>query len=445
MRLFGTSGIRGKADEFFTNQFCFDIGRTFVQFLDNHKQSGAIAVGMDPRKSSPRIKEALLQGIALSGRKLFDEGIVPVPAMNLIIKASSLAGSVMVTGSHIEKGSNGLKFFAFKEEILKNHEKEITQIYGKLKEKIAFKKKHLEINKENKATKLYQEMLIRLAAKPFPQWKVIIDPGNGAQSRVLPQALRKLNLEVVAINTEPIPDKFMARDTETGETYQEVANLVKKEKAVLGIILDADGDRVVFVDESGKYIPGDYSGTLIAKHANSPLIVTPISTSQVIDMVNKRIIRTKVGAPFVIEAMKKHQASFGFEASGGGISSEIIMTRDGGSSTIKILNIMKKEKKLIGQLVDELPKFFIVKTKVDCPWELNSLILKEAKRNFKGVKIEEIDGLKIWLDKNSWVLFRTSSNAPEFRVFAEAMSKQKAEKLVEKGINLVKNIIKKGK
>jgi len=440
---FGTSGIRGDAQKLFTNQFCFDIGRTFAKFLDNHNQEGPIAVGMDPRESSPRIKEALLQGLATSGRELFDEEMVPVPAMNLILKRTSFAGSIMVTGSHVKEEFNGLKFFAFKEEILKKHEKEITQIYKKLKEKIVFKRKKIKVTRENKAAKLYEKMLISIAAKPFPKWKVVVDPGNGAQSIVMPQVLKKIDLEVVAINTSPTPDKFMARDTESGEAYSELVGLVREKKADLGIIYDADGDRVVFFDENGRLIPGDYSGSLIAKYSNTPVVITPISTSQVVEYIGKPVFRTKVGAPFVIEAMKKNNASFGFEASGGCISGEIIVTRDGGSSTIQILNIMKKERKTLKQLVNEFPWFFIFRTKVDCPWELNSTILKEIRQKFKGIKIEKLDGLKIWLDKTSWILFRPSSNAPEFRVFAEAKTQKRASKLGQDGIKFVKEIIRK--
>lgn len=444
-RLFGTSGIRGDAEKLFTNQFCFDIGRVFAKFLDSHKQVGPIAVGMDPRESSQRIKEALFQGLAFSGRELFDEGMVAVPAMNWILKVSPLAGSVMVTGSHLKKELNGLKFFAFGEEILKNHEAEISQIYRQLKEKVSYQKKDIKVISEKKAKESYKEMLINLANKPFPAWRIIVDTGNGAQSEIMPWVFKKLNLKIIAINTEPTPEKFMARDTESREIFGEMAKLISQKKADLGMIFDADGDRVVFVDENGQSIPGDYSGALIAKYSDTSRVVTPINTSQVVEHLNKPVIRTKVGSPYVVETMKKHKVKFGFEANGGGISSEIMMTRDGGSSTIKILNIMKKERKSLGQLIGTLPRFFIFKTKIDCPWELDPIILKEAKIKFKGIKLEELDGLKIWVDKTSWILFRPSSNAPEFRVFTEAKTKEKAMELSKEGMNFVKEIIKRKK
>lgn len=443
--LFGTSGIRGDAKTLFTNQFCFDIGRTFAKFLDNHGQKGAIAVGMDPRGSSPRILEAIEAGLLFAEREVVDQGATPVPALNWVLKVAPYAGSIMVSGSHISANLNGLKFFAFKEEILKHHEKEINEIYDKMKNKVKFQKSKHAIEEENRANESYQEMLINLADEPYPKWKlVIVDPGNGTQSDTMPQVLSRLGLKVKEINAT-IQGEFIARDTETEGVLADLQKLVKKEKADMGIAYDYDGDRVIFIDEKGKFIPGDYTGALIAKYSDTSKVITPINTSQVVDHLGKPVIRTKVGSPYVVETMKKHKVSFGFEANGGGISAEIMMSRDGGSTTIKILNLLKKRKSKLSSLVGTLPRFHLHRVKVDCPQELNMVIIKEAKKKFKGVKIEEIDGLKIWVDESTWILFRPSTNAPEFRVFAETKDKKRAKELAEEGINLVKNIIKKEK
>ena len=115
--LFGTSGIRGPADTLFNEQFCFDIGKTFVKFLEKHYKTGPIAVGMDPRDSSPRIKKQLFKGLAVTNLKLFDEGITPVPSMNWLIKNTEIEAGIIVTGSHIAPELNGVKFFAHNEEI----------------------------------------------------------------------------------------------------------------------------------------------------------------------------------------------------------------------------------------------------------------------------------------------------------------------------------------
>jgi phosphomannomutase/phosphoglucomutase len=441
--LFGTSGIRGSAKDFLTNQFCFDIGRAFGIFLKNHKQKVKIAVGMDPRKSSSRIKKAFSLGLLKEGCKASDQGIAPAPAMNYILIADpTFIGSCMITGSHIRSDFNGLKFFAFKEEILKKQEKEIENIYQKIKEKIPFKLERVEVEKGKEAIKFYQEMLLNLVKSPYPKWKVVIDAGNGCQLKVMPELFKRLGLKVKIINGSLQPEKFIARDTETEEAAKELQEKVKKERADFGIAFDGDGDRVVFVDEKGRFIPGDYIGTLIAKYSPTATVIIPTNTSQVVETIGKKVVRTKVGSPYVVEAMKKYKATFGFEANGGGISAEIMMSRDAGSVTIKILNLLAQSKKTLGELINTLPQFFLYRTKVNCPQELNSIILKEAKKKFKGVKTEEIDGLKLWTTNSSWILFRPSSNAPEFRVFAEAKTKEEAKKLGQAGIGFVKSLVK---
>lgn len=441
--LFGTSGIRGDGEKLFTNQFCFDLGRAFSIFLDKHNQNGGIAIGLDPRGTSPRIKDAINSGLIYEKREIFDQGAAPVPSICYIMKTSDYyAGSVMVSGSHIQSHLNGVKFFAFDEEILKIHEKVIEDTYLKVKNKISYTKPpETEIHDEQKANEEYKEMLVKIADGPYPNWKVIVDPGDGAQSDTMPQVLKRLGVNVKELHAT-IQGKFYARDTEHLPDMIDLINEVKKENADFGIGYDADGDRVVFVDENGSFIPGDYSACIIAKESGGSRTVTPISTSQVVDHIERKVYRTKVGAPYVIEQMKDYNIRYGFEPNGGAIFSEIMLTRDGGSTTIKLLNILKSKNKKLSDVVSELPKFYSFKDKVNYKWELQETILSEAKKKFKGIKTDERDGVKIWIDKTTWILFRSSQNAPEFRVFAESDIENKAKELSIEGMDLVKRFTK---
>lgn len=440
--LFGTSGIRGAVDSFLTNQFCFDIGRTFAIFLNNHQQKGEIVLGMDPRESSPRILNFIGSGLVFEGRKVANTGYCPVPAINSFLLKSSAAGGVMITGSHIKKELNGLKFFAFREEILKESEREIEKIYHEIQGLIPFKDLGCKLINDRSSLKIYHQLLVDLADKPYPQWKIVVDPGNGGQAEFIDKVLFDLGLKPIMINNS-LEEGFLSRDTETDGAFPELQNLVIKEKADFGVAFDSDGDRIIFIDERGNFVPGDYTGSLIAKNGQTKVVVTPINSSQVVEYLNKPVIRTKVGSPYVVKAMKDSGASFGFEANGGGISTEVMVSRDGGSCLIKVLNLLKNFNGSFSSLVGTLPKFFLYRTKVDCPRELNEEVIKKAKNDFKGIKIEELDGLKIWIDKTSWILFRPSSNASEFRVFTEAKSTKIAKKLEETGIALVNEVLNK--
>jgi len=440
--LFGTSGIRGLADKLFTEQFCYDISRAFILFLKKHNLMGPVAIGMDPRSSSPEIKKKLINGLSLEKVKIHDEGVAPIPSINWLIKNTPVKAAIMITGSHIAPDRNGLKFYAHDEEISVKDQKEIEEIYLSLKKNKKIIPTTPILSTNNKARKLYTELLLKLANKNYPTWKVAIDCANGAQSTVIPPFLETLGFQIIKVNCNP-QDTFIARDTDTSDKA-EIEKLIKtvvNQKCDLGIAFDGDGDRVVFIDEKGNFVLGEYSCGLVAKASPGDIIVTPISSSSVVDSLGKKVIRTKVGSPYVIEKMKETGAIFGFEPNGGAISGEIMYTRDGGTMLVKMLNLFAESNGTFSQMINQLPKFYMQRTKVDYKWELQESILKKVKKEFKGKKTEEIDGLKIWLDDTTWILFRSSQNAPEFRVFAESNSNEKAQKLLKKGMSLVQNMI----
>ncbi|MBI1863704.1 hypothetical protein HYS03_00640 [Candidatus Woesebacteria bacterium] len=437
--LFATSGIRGDAESLLTNQFCFDVGRAFAIFLKNNNQKNKAAIGMDPRPSSSRIQKAVMSGLIKEGIEVTNEGITPIPSMNYILLADkTFGGSIMITGSHIKSHLNGIKFFIFEEELLKKDELEIDKIYFDLKEKVSFEEKEIPQPQQN-ALNFYKKHLMKLASVPYPNWKVVVDTGNGAQTMVIPSLFRELGIEIIPVNNS-LDQQILSRDTEDAKEFQSLMDKVKEVSADFGVAYDSDGDRTVFVNENGEYIPGDYSASLIAKEAQGDTIVTPISTSQVIDNIRKNVVRTKVGSPQVSAKMKEINAHFGFEANGGGIFKDML-SRDGGRTSIEVLNILKAHNKKLSELIAELPKFYNYKDKVDYKWELKDKIINDARENFKGIKVEELDGLKIWIDEKTWILFRSSGNAPEFRVFAESNEDQKAKDLLKKGIDFVNQII----
>lgn len=440
MSLFGTSGIRGDPNTLFTDQFCFDIARAFCLFLDKHNLEGPIAVGYDPRSSSPKLFESLTSGLSYSKREILDQGVCPTPALNWYLKSSSCAGAIMITGSHITGNLNGIKFFAFKDEILKEHEAEIEKIYNEIKGSIPFEIQKEPVTKEYKAGNDYSEMLFSLAVTPYKKSKIVLDCQNGCQSEIMPRILTRLGFEVIELNSD-LQGEFKGRDTETQGAVQELQDAVIQNKADLGIAYDYDGDRAIFVDELGNAIPGDYTGTLIARETPGENIVTTFATSQVIDKIGKSIFRTKIGSPYVAAGIKEFDAVYGFEANGGGFFPDVMLSRDGGSTTIKFLNIINKQDLPLSAFVASLPKYYLYKTKVDCPFDKADAILAEVKKQMTGVKIEETDGVKIWPTNDSWILFRSSKNAPEFRVFAESTSQTDAENLAQKGIELVKELI----
>ena len=439
--LFGTSGIRGDAKTLFTKEFCYLLGLTFVEFLKRRNILTSIAVGADPRESSPRIKSDLFLGLSEGGVELFDEGVTPIPSINWLIKNTPIKSAIMVTGSHIEPHLNGVKFFAHNEEISIEDQKEIEEIYNELKDKKITYTTKAEVNIANNAKDLYMDYLLRTVGK-IRHMKIAVDCANGGQSVVIPDLLRSLGVEVLEVNCN-VQEDFIARDTDTNDkaVIEELTKTVIDKGCDLGIAFDGDGDRVVFIDEEGKFIQGEYSCSLIAKEMNLNSVVTTISASQVVETLGVKVYRTKIGSPYIIEGMKKTSSKFGFEPNGGAIFGDSMYSRDGGLMAMKMLKLFGEKGGKFSEMFKSIPHFYMQRTKVDYMWEQKEEILTKAKEEFKGVKIETLDGLKIWLDETTWILFRSSANAPEFRVFAESPDLQKSKDLLEKGMDLVKSVI----
>ena len=436
-KLFGTSGIRGPASELFTNEFCRKLGAVFGAWLKSKNKTGFVAIANDPRESSPRIKEQIIRGL---GWPVLDEGVISTPALTYFVKNQpTVAGGIMVTGSHIAAQLNGVKLLFDTEEVTKDHEKEIEDLFSN---PIIHPVGDPDVKYDNTAKDMYLSMLRTLADFPYPHWKIIVDTANGAQTDIIRQLFLDLNLDYHCTGYCDIQSPFFAgKDTEKASDYSQLAREVLLKKADLGIGFDVDGDRVVFIDETGKFIPGDYTCTLLAKHSSSPVIVTPVSTSSVIDRIGKRVFRTPVGSTHVAAKMKEVGSTFGFEANGGAINSEIHFGRDGGTTAIKVLNLLKNLNRPLSETLAELPQFSIFRDKVDCPFSLYSRIYSRAEEIYSDRKTDKMDGIKIWLDADSWLLFRGSGNAPEFRVFAESPDPNRTQKLGYEGLELVKSLI----
>ena len=240
----------------------------------------------------------------------------------------------MVTGSHIDIESNGVKFFAFKEEIAKTHEQEISDYYYQIREQVKPEPIYGVIPQSNAGLNNYLEMLLSLIDQPLSKLKIVFDPGNGAQTETIGTVLRELGIEHTAINAQ-IQEPLISRDTEIEGVFSTLQERVREEHADFGVGFDSDGDRAVFVDEAGNFIPGDYTGTILAKWHAADTVVCPINVSSVINHIGKEVVRTKVGSPYVIESMKKYAANFGFESNGGCLHGDIMLTRDGGATLLK--------------------------------------------------------------------------------------------------------------
>lgn len=232
-------------------------------------------------------------------------------------------------------------------------------------------------------------------------------------------------------NPEPIPDALT-----------ELSKLVKITGADLGAAHDGDADRIVFMDENGEFLNEEVLLAMMAKYMlerEKGPIVTPVSSSQRMADVAKEegveLYWTAVGSINVARKMMEVNAVFGGEGNGGLIFPKHQYCRDGAMACAKILEILAGGKKL-SELAKSVPQYFNAKTKVPSVNTQATMEKVKYEASGLGLKMDTIDGVKIWY-KDGWVLIRPSGTEPIFRIFAEAEKQERAEELMQEGLQMV--------
>lgn len=437
MSLFGTNGVRGIANEELTAEMALDLGKVIATL-----KPGKIAVACDTRISSQMLKCAVLAGIMSAGSDAIDLGVAPTPALQFYAKSKRVAG-VIVTASHNPREYNGIKF-------VQENGAEFFREMDEISERI-FMSKSFKIAKWNEVGSLLRDDCIELYVNAIVEsvsldkkYRIVVDCGNGAGCFTTPEILKRLDCEVYGINCNP-DGRFPAREPEPVERS---LNLLKKAvvdfKADLGVAHDGDADRAVFVNEKGEFVSEDAMLALIAKHYvekhGGGIVVTPVSSSRCVEdavkSVGGEVVYTAVGSPVVAKVMLEKNAVFGGEGNGGLIFPEHLLARDGGMSVAKVLQLLDETGKTLSELVSEIPRYYMIKGKVEC--RNKEKVLEELRKKFPDAN--HVDGVRIDFEKG-WLLIRPSGTEPIARIYAEGKSKEKAEELYAEGIRVLKQIL----
>jgi phosphomannomutase/phosphoglucomutase len=446
--LFGTNGIRGVVNEDMNIGLASKIGMAIGTFLGD----GEVAVGTDTRTSNVMLKSALMSGILAAGCSVVDLGVVPTPVVQYHVKHKEAIHGVVITASHNPPTFNGIKCIdSDGTELPREKEETLEAMYFEKTFKLASWDRIHAVRQDTNSVENYIKGImgqIDCEAVALAKPNIVLDCGNGAGSLVSPYLLERMGCDVVTLNAHP-QGTFPGHESEpTPENIQDLISATTNFGAACGIAHDGDADRTIFIDEKGNYLYGDRILALVAREMlrenNGGLIVTTVASSLALDDVvaeNKgTIIHTMVGSPIVARKMMESNALFGGEENGGLIFPNHQFCRDGGMAAAKVVEILAKSKKTLSELVAELPKYHLHKTKVTCPNELKEPALKQFAKIMEDKTIDDTDGVKILME-GSWVLVRPSGTEPIYRIFAEAESQEKAKSLAEDNKKAILDII----
>ena len=404
MRLFGTNGIREVVGERLTAPF---LTRVAGAIAGRVPPGTPLVVGRDGRTSSPAFAEILRSTLALAGHQVIDVGLLPTPAVQFLVPRLSAQLGVIITASHNPPEFNGLKVIAADGlEVTRDVEEAIeADVERDVIPSVPFSRVGEVVVDASGADRYIDAILARVDAERVRTRKftVVLDCGNGASVVTSPRLLRRLGCRVITLNGQ-IDGTFPGHLSEpTPGNLADLALTVPAIGADLGIAHDGDADRAVFVDASGRYVPGEETLTLLARDevekARGGVVVTPVSGSQAVEdavrPLGGSVVYTRIGSPAVTREMQEQRAVFGGEENGGLIFPSHQLARDGAMTAAAVLDLLARRGADLAQVLAELPRYVLVKEKVACPIELRQDVLKRVTDALvrDSVKVVTLDGV----------------------------------------------------
>lgn len=450
------SGIRGVYGKDLTDDIARRYVYVFNEFLRKKlNREPKVVVGYDTRASNKALKEAIFDSLF----DVIDVGVVPVAAVELAVREYKADGGIMITASHNEPEFNGFKFLDEDGAILRPDDiNKVIDEFNKINKlseeefldkhlyKDELKEKIKRVNKKNEELVYkYCNFLRKIVGKIDNEVRVILDV-NGGSGIILKWIVKKLNLKDVKIINDKAGE-FKRRIEPNEESLNYLKTIIKKENAEFAAGFDCDADRVEILLKDGSLVDGNYLLALIVDYIldkNKGTVVVNDATSNVVKKIaekyNCEVKEVEVGEINVVDEMLRLKSSIGGEGSNGGIIVPPSRCRDGILSILYLLKIINEKGKPLDKLIQELPKYYTIQKKV----KIDKPINKDKTKNYylrKKYAIQETGdvtgGLKIIIDKNSFVWFRVSKTEPNLlRVIADSNSEKESKRLLAEACSL---------
>ena len=436
------SGIRGRVGEALTPEIVARYAAGFGAWASSRGPSRNVVVGRDSRVSGPMFHHAVLAGLQSVGCDVIDVGLTTTPTCQLAVEHHHAAGGLMISASHNPIEWNALKFIGPTGLFLEYAEG--VEMRGLVESGIP-RARWDQLGQVEPDDGAVQRHIDRVLAIPYldvegirrRRFNVALDCVRGAGAIIMPSLLDRLGCRVTAINLET--DGLFPRPPEpVAENLGDLERLVLRDGAVIGFAVDPDVDRLALVSDAGKAIGEDFTLALAARvvlRHKRGAVVTNLSTSRIVEDVanaaNVPVIRAPVGEVNVAVRMRDEHAPIGGEGNGGVILSEVHLGRDAPVGAALLLQLLHEDNTSLSQIVSGLPRYSIVKDKLDRPKASLDTVYDALRAAFPGAAADTQDGLRLsWPDR--WVHVRPSGTEPIVRVIAEAPTSREALELVRR-------------
>ena len=420
-KLFGTDGIRGIANVELTTELALKVGSACAKVLKDNNKKLNILIGCDTRLSSSMLVNSIASGLASNGCNVLIIGVVPTPCVAYLVKELNYDAGIMISASHNSFEFNGIKIF----------DKNGLKLPDLIEEEI-----EKEIDKNEKNNLKYEEIgtitndftlkdkyvnYLLSTISNIKNMKVVFDLANGSSVTTTPFIFNKILTNPVYLSNEP---NGININKNCGSTHLEnLINYVKENNFDLGIAIDGDADRCLFIDNKLNIIDGDYILAIAALNMkkknslkNNTLVGTILSNLGLIKFCEKNDIKftaTKVGDRYVLEEMLLKDYNLGGEQSGHIIFKDLSTTGDGELTALQILQILSDEDKSLYECSKVMEKYPQISKNIKVKNENKKEVFTNQDINNSIQEAKEI------LKDTGRVIVRPSGTEPLIRVMIE--------------------------
>jgi len=387
------------------------------------------------------VRAAVASGLMATGCTVVDLAVVTTPGAALMVRSLGADGGVVVTASHNPPEYNGIKLLSGQSWALPAEQMaKVRQILDAGDFQFADGEHSGMIEHEPGTHEGHIAAVLGIVdagAITARRLRVVLDSINGAGCVGTPMLLEKLGCQVVHINAEP-HGRFAHMPEPIEPHLEQLCQAVAREGADVGFAQDPDADRLVIVDEHGRFIGEEYTLALAVQQVLSQRpgpVAANLSTSRLIDDIAARagctVHRTPVGEANVAQAIVARDCIIGGEGNGGVIDPRVVPVRDSFTAIGLICQLLADTGKTVSELVQGLPRYVMIKQKFGCDLACVSGALKAVAEAFSGGRINRSDGIRVDLE-GGWVHVRASNTEPIMRVIAEAADERTARGLTER-------------
>jgi phosphomannomutase len=426
---------------------------TWVKSQSGSESNTRVIVGRDARISGDMCRQIVVGTLNGMGIDVIDIGLATTPTVEIAVTHEKASGGIILTASHNPKQWNALKLLNNKGEFISDQDgKAILSMAGK-DEFVYAEVDHLGKTTSKDYTQIHIDEVLALKyvnkdAIAKANFKVSIDCVNSVGGIVLPRLLKALGVkDIVELYCEP-NGIFPHNPEPLPEHLTEISKVTRESKAHLGFVVDPDVDRLAIINEDGTMFGEEYTLVAVADYILSHEkgnTVSNLSSSRALRDVTVKhggsYAAAAVGEVNVVASMKKTNAIIGGEGNGGIIYPASHYGRDALVGIALFLSHLATSGQKCSQLRATYPPYFISKNKIELKQGINvDAILDKMKEKYKNEQVIDIDGVKIDFP-TEWVHLRKSNTEPIIRIYAESSTPEKADKLANSIIDVIKSMI----